>query len=558
MDDARRTRTNDAVARLVADLSLPEAYPWKPAAVEVIETHISWVFLAGDRVVKVKRPVNLGFVDHTTLAARRRSCLDEVRLNRRLTHDVYRGVVPIKRENGRFWIGDVLDIDTVLSVDPATGFEWGVLMRRLPANRMLDQLLRRDSAPPKLAERLGDQLIPFHRSIPLGGDAADAAGVAAMTTTIVTENLDQLAPFASHSLGAVELGLVVDAMRGFVAGHDELFRDRAAAGWIREGHGDLRCEHVCLEAERVQIFDCVEFSQEIRRADVASDLAFLLMDLARLGHDSIGRALVARYRSDGFDLPDALLRFYRVHRALVRAKVACMEQDGVTGDAARRFGDEAVNYLHLATAQALTIRPALIAMTGLSGTGKSTVARAMARSLDIPIIASDMVRKELAGRTGPAPADWGQGLYAASWTTRTYARLRQRAHDTLAAGTGVILDATFLDEGERGRIGALAAAAGVPLMFVETVCEPETALGRIRERAARGGSSSDATEAIYRRQRQDAVDAPAVLPRNAIHVVIDTGADGPLDLDPFFAVLSTRGLVASTPLIGIEPSPTTR
>lgn len=555
MNEPRGARTHNDVARLVADLSLPEAYPWNPAAVEVIETHISWVFLAGDRVVKVKRPVDLGFVDHTTLAARRRSCLDEVRLNRRLTHDVYRGIVPIAREGAGYRIGDVLDSDAVPSDGSATGVEWGVLMRRLPADRMLDQLLRRDSAPPNLAERLADRLIPFHRSIPSQGAAADAA---AMTTTVVTENLDQLAPFTGHPLGAVELGLVVDAMRGFVAEHGDLFRDRAVAGWVREGHGDLRCEHICLEDEQAQIFDCVEFSREIRRADVASDLAFLLMDLARLGHDSIGRALVARYRSDGFDLPDALLRFYRIHRALVRAKVACMEQSGVDGDAARRYGDEAVIYLHLATAQALTTRPTLIVMTGLSGTGKSTVARAMARSLDLPIIASDSVRKELAGQTGPAPSDWGQGLYAASWTTRTYERLRQRARDTLAAGTGVILDATFLDDGERGRAAASAVAADAPFMLVETVCEPETALGRIRERAARGGSNSDATETIYRRQRQDAADAPAVLPRNAIHVVIDTGADGPLDLDPFFAALSTGGLVESTLRKAVERSPSTR
>lgn len=556
MNEPRWAQTNDDdIARLVADLSLPEAYPWTPAAIEVIETHISWVFLAGDRVVKVKRPVDLGFVDHTSLAARRRSCLDEVQLNRRLTHDVYRGIVPIAREDGGYRIGDLLDPDATPADDPAAGVEWGVLMRRLPAHRMLDQLLRSDSAPPNLAERLAERLIPFHRSILSCGAATQAEGVAAMTTAVVMENLDQLAPFAGDPLGAVELGFAVDAMRGFVAGHGDLFRDRAVAGSIREGHGDLRCEHVCLDDEWVQIFDCVEFSREIRCADVASDLAFLLMDLARLGRDSIGQALVARYRSARFDLPDALLRFYRVHRALVRAKVACMEQAGVGGDAARRFGDEAVAYLHLATAQALTTRPSVIVMTGLSGTGKSTVARAIARSLDLPVVVSDTVRKELAGQTGPAPADWGQGLYAASRTTQTYERLRARAHDTLAAGTGVILDATFLDEGERTRVASLADAAEVPFVLVETVCDPETALARIRERAARGGSSSDATEAIYRRQRQEARDAPTLPPRNALHIVIDTGTDGSLNLDPLFAALSARGLIGSALRVGADPTP---
>ena len=192
-------------------------------------------------------------------------------------------------------------------------------------------------------------------------------------------------------------------MRQFVATRDELLRARAAAGWIREGHGDLRVGHVCLEPGGVvQIFDCVEFNRDLRCADVASDLAFLLMDLTRLGASEVATSLLARYREAGLDLPDELLRLYSAHRALVRAKIAGLELPGSGREEAARLMAEATDYLDLASGAALTVQPVLVAMTGLSGTGKSTVARRLARALGARLFASDVVRKELAGIEGPA------------------------------------------------------------------------------------------------------------------------------------------------------------
>ena len=293
----------------------PAAYPWRPWAVELIETHISWVYLAGDRAVKVKRPVAFPFVDHSSLARRHASCRDEVRLNRRLTDGVYLGVVPIVRAAGGYRV--IID-ESIGAEEPPV--EWATLMRRLPAAGMLDYLLATGGAPADLADRLATSLVPFHRDLaaPCAGDPAE---LERKTTGIVTDNLDELAAFAGAPLGAVQLAVVTEAMRRFAGEQHGLLRQRAAAGWIREGHGNLRAEHVCFdEAGTTQIFDCVEFNRDVRCADVASDLVYLLMDLTKLGAAGVAAALLARYRAAGIDLPDGLLRFYGGHRALVRVK----------------------------------------------------------------------------------------------------------------------------------------------------------------------------------------------------------------------------------------------
>lgn len=524
-----------ADTELAVALLRPDAYPWRPATVEMIETHVSWVFLAGEFVLKVKRPVTYGFVDHASAASRRRSCHDEVRLNRRLTDGVYLGVVPIRRDGDRLRVNG-----------PGAPIEWGTLMRRLPAERMLDVLLRTDTAPADIAARLAHRLVPFHRDIALPCDGPPDA-VATAATRIVTENLDEIEPFAGSPLGPLQTRLVAGAMRRFALGHADLLAKRATTGWIREGHGDLRAEHVCLEPDgAVQIFDCVEFNRALRCADVASDLAFLLMDLARLGAGTVAADLLARYRAAGFDLPEDLLRWYRAHRALVRAKVACLRWSAAPDGAAPGLDAKAVDYLNVATAAALPAAPVLIAMTGLSGTGKSTVAAAIGRALGVAPIASDVIRKTLAGVDGAAPAAWEAGLYTREWSAATYQLLLERARTALAAGAPVILDAAFLSWAARERLAALGRTARVPTLLVETTCEEGVALDRIVARAARGGSPSDATVEVYRRQWAAVADTPPPVPAGVVHIVLDTSAAGPVCLDPVLAALDRARVLATT------------
>jgi len=516
---------------LVQSLLQPAAYPWRPETVDLIETHISWVFLAGDYVVKVKRPVVFSFVDHSTLERRKASCLDEVRLNRRLTDNVYLDVVPIVQTEAGCYVSGA-----------GAPIEWATLMRRLPAAGMLDALLRGRAAPANLSARLAARLIPFHReNVP---DCGRTNEIEAAATRVVTDNLDELTPFAGAPLCRNQFELIANAMWRFVTDQHELLQHRAAAGWIREGHGDLRTEHVCLEpGGAVQIFDCVEFNRDLRCADVASDLAFLLMDLTRYGAPAIAAALLARYRAAGIDLPDTLLRFYGAHRALVRGKIACLGLATAAPENAVTLAVKAADYLDLATAAAVTVPPLLVAMTGLSGSGKSTVAERLARALGARLFASDRVRKELAGIAAAAPAAWGEGLYRAEWTSRTYDRLFTLAASHLAAGSSVVLDATFLSGELRQRAAEVSRHNNARLVLVETVCDEATVAARLAARARRGDSPSDATLETYRQQRDAVTQAPPPIPDGAVAIQIDTAGDLPISLAPLFAALGREGLV---------------
>ena len=529
---------SDSRDDLIRTLLCPAAFPWRPDTVELIETHISWVFLAGDRVVKIKRPVHFGFVDHSTIERRRHSCEEEVRLNRRLTDDIYLGTVPIIRHGDRL----------VVNAD-GEPFDWATLMRRLPADRMLDTLLSSGSAPGNLVDLLARRLIPFHRHA-AGCCDGETDRSAATITAVVSDNLDELRDFAGGPIGALQFALVEEAMRTFLADYSQLFKQRVNDGWVRDGHGDLRAEHICLEEGAVQIFDCIEFNQSIRCADVASDLAFLLMDLSRLGAEATASELEERYREAGIDLPTPLMRFYRAHRALVRAKIDSLTTaGGLQPNPELAF--EAAAYLDLAARSALTVRPFLMAMTGLSGTGKSTVAASVARATGADLISSDVVRKQLAGITGPATATWGKGLYTAEWNERTYQRLFARAKETLRAGRPLVLDASFLDERWREYAGGLASAASVPFLLVETVCDEQVAAERIAARVARGDSASDADLAIYAHQRRMLATAPVAVPRGAIAVRVDTSIGAGNRVDPVFAAL--QGAEVLRPHLQTEP-----
>lgn len=507
----------------------PDAYPWKPSEVELIETHISWVYLAGDKVVKVKRPLKLDFVDHTSLEARRMSCEEEVRLNRRLTSDVYLEAVPITATDGGVEVqGD----------GPVV--EWATLMRRMPASGMLDVLLAGGAAPENLAEIIAGRLIPFHAdgAPPCEGDPDD---ITSMVLDVVTDNLSEL---ARYPLAPAQLGLIQRSMRGFIERERPRLAERTRNGWVRDGHGDLRCDHICIELDgAVQVFDCIEFNPDLRCADVASDLAFLLMDLRRLGANETAEDLVRRYRAAGFELPDDVLRLYWAHRALVRAKVALIRDRQVGGDGASVHAEEALGYFHQASARVLTVAPALICTSGLSGTGKSTVAETLARALGVQVVMSDVVRKELAGIEAISRAGVDAGIYGSDWTERTYAEMFRRGGEALKEGRAVLLDATFLDPDLRHQAVALARDHGVPFVLLETVTDEEVVLQRLETRSARGDSVSDAGVEIYRRQRERFDTLPPVIPEGTVHIVVDTTIADIAVLDPVLAGLERAAVI---------------
>ena len=315
---------------------------------------------------------------------------------------------------------------------------------------------------------------------------------------------------------------------------------------MRDGHGDLRVEHVCLELDgTVQIFDCVEFSRAIRSADIASDLAFLHMDLERVGAANVAGKLLELYRQSGADLPRDAVDFYRSHRALVRSKVACLTATASGHEKHPTAPAEAADYLNLATRSTLQLKPMLLAMTGLSGTGKSTAAGAIARATGATVISSDDVRKRLAGIEGSAAAEWQQGIYGPEWTGKTYDLLMHDASGSLASGEPVILDATFLDQRQRQRVADVAADHGVPVVFVETICGEEVAIARILARQALATSRSDAVPDTYARQKEQVARSDQVLPAGGLAVRIDTTQSGPVDLDPLLTALDDQRLLVS-------------
>ncbi len=522
--------------RIVEALRSPAAYPWSVGSVDYVETHISSVFLAGDKVLKLKRPVCFPFVDFSSPALRRRACEREAVLNRRLSDDVYLGVASIVPD------GTGVRVEVGARDD---ALEQATLMRRLDPADMLDARLSPGASPPAdLARSLAARLVPFHRDAapPCVADPTDPTSP---VLRIPTENLDELRRFAGTPLSGYLMGRIDDVLRGFPTEHPSLFAGRAVDGWVREGHGDLRCEHICMpDGSPLQVIDCVEFNADLRCADIASDLAFLLMDLHHRGAPpAVIRELVRAYEESGIPLPVGLLRYYWVHRALVRAKVHCLQLGHPDPQRRAVSSAKAGHYVAVAAAQVCTAAPMVVVMMGFSGAGKSTMAGDLAMALSADRIATDAVRAALAEGSAPMAAGWGEGAYASGWDDRVYGRLFGLARERLAAGRPVVLDGTFLHPSRRAQAAALARERGVPLLVVHVTCDETVVLRRLADRAEHGGVDSYATADTYRRQRAMASSPETGLPPDLLLVEVDTSAEAPADIGAPIARLEAAGLV---------------
>jgi aminoglycoside phosphotransferase family enzyme/predicted kinase len=476
---------------LLEDLVRPEAYPPpRPARVSVIATHISWVFITDREVWKLKRPVDYGFVDYTTVERRRHFCEEEIRLNRRLAPDVYIGVEPVRREGGRYSF-----------IGPGRVVDHAVRMRRLSDEASAEALLRRGALTHERLARLASRLAAFYA----GAATAPAFGSLDIIRANVEENFAQVQPFVGRFLTAETLQVVRAWQLERLEQHPADFEARRARGHIREGHGDLRLEHVYFEAADPIVIDAIEFNDRFRNADVAADVAFLAMELDARARPDLAASFLAAFatESDDHDLY-AVVDLYLSYRAWVRAKVACfLAADASTDpDKARRKSQEAQRLFGLARAyaEARTTSQPLIAVGGLIGAGKSTLADSLGRALGVPVIASDRTRKALAGvpATQPAPA----AAYAPAFTARTFAELFRRADVVLGSGRGVILDATFRERDLRLRARQLARRHQRPFRFVEAICDDSTLRHRLRARAA-AVAVSDATEDLLDRIRRE-------------------------------------------------------
>jgi uncharacterized protein len=494
-------------ASVLEAMMQPGFYPHAVASIRRCETHISTVFLTGSYVYKVKKPVDLGFLDFTTLAKREHCCRQEVSLNRRLSCNVYIDAVPITCHHGRYVLNGT-----------GQAVEYTVKMHQLDEADAMERRLRQSTVTDQQIERLVRLLVDFYDRAPVDRQTG-------LDDRAWSENLRQVDACAGAWLDRQPFDFVSTASRSFHRRHQNLFRRRRDEGKIRDCHGDLRTDHIYFTSGGIQIIDCIEFSARLRCLDVISDLAFLAMDLKYRGFPEIAAVLIQRYVELSDDIGALpLLNFYCCYRAMVRCKVSCirLKETGQGGNESRALQALAAGHLALARDYAAAFsRPILWMVCGLPASGKSTIAKALAAVFDIGLIRSDAVRKALFADAPTAASDDGfeQGLYSAIATDATYAKMFELAEEELKLGDSVVMDATFSRKTRRILALRLAASHTALPVFVECVAAESTLAARLKQRATRP-SLSDARlvhlEAFVK--RFDPMDPIA----SEIHLRVDT------------------------------------
>lgn len=470
----------------IAALRDPARLPYPGGAVELLETHISWVLLAGDHAYKLKKPVDLGFLDFSTPELRAHFCREELRLNRRLAPRHYLAVLAVTGTPGDPRIGGDGPV-----VDHA------VVMRRFPQDDLLDARLVAGTLEPAQLDAVADTVAAFHAGL-APAEPDSGWGTPQAVRTPVDENFQAIAPVT----GGDRLAPLRDWC---AATHERLspvFHQRLAQGWVRECHGDMHLGNMAWDEDAPVIFDAIEFSPALRWIDVMSELAFLVSDLAHRGRADLGRRVLNRWLEHSGDYGGlAVLRYYQVYRTLVRAKVTAIRlQQLDPGDPARGpTREELERYLDQATAYTQPLHPRLVITRGLSGSGKSVLAGSLVEAMGAVRLRADVERKRLAGlpplaRTHSPP---GAGLYGPEMSARTLEHLAILAREVLASGYPVVVDATFLGRPWRDALRGVAAEAGVPFVILEVTCPH----GELRRRvAARRGDASEADLAVLARQ----------------------------------------------------------
>ena len=514
---------------LLSAMSEPEFYPNRPDHVEVVQTHISFIFIAGDVVYKVKKAVNFGFLDFTTLEQRRYYCEEELRLNRRLAPEIYLDVVEIvEREDGTLALGTSAARRGNGPADSASTFpivDYAVVMRRLPEERMLKRLLPADKVPLATMERIAERVARFHAEADTGG-AIDEVGSLETVWHNHEENFEQTAEYVGITIPERQYAFISASARAFLETRAALLRRRVAEHRIRDCHGDLHIEHICLLDDSIVIFDCIEFNERFRFEDVAAEVAFLAMDLDFNGYAPYADAFVDAYVAHSGDTEiRLLLNFYESYYAYVRGKVVGFRiHDTAIAEADRNAArDLAARYFDLAYAYASRLdRPTLILTCGLMGTGKSVLAGALASRLGAEWLQMDVLRKELLD----IPADehhfepFGQGIYSADVTRRTYAGALARAEALLLAGRSVIIDASYRSREDRLEARSVAERLEADFRVVECQCPEDVLRERLDARLGESGQASDGRWEIYTAQKAS-FEAATELPASE-RIVVNT------------------------------------
>ena len=476
------TPEDDEQVQICEAMSDPGFYPHRVESVRKVETHISHVFLTGQKVYKMKKPVDFGFLDFSTLEKRKYFCEREVALNRRLAPDVYLGVDEITRDGGRYG----LDAE-------GRAVEYVVVMRQLPEDGNMVGMLSRGKVDDAFIDDLASLLTRFYQHSQKSPEI-DRFGKHETIGKNCMENFVQTEPFVGKILNENTYTLVRTATESFLERRKPLFDHRIEHGRIRDCHGDLRADHVYMD-DAVKIIDCIEFNERFRYQDIACDLAFLTMDLDFRGHRDVSHALLKAYVQktgdrDVFNLID----FYKIYRAMVRLKVSCfhIEQDDPGEPERSRVLADIRRYMKMAGRYAdKIIRPTVWVVCGMIASGKSTVADALAESLDIPVLRSDEIRKQLFGLAPEesAESDFQKGVYSRQATGLTYGKQLMDARELVDKGRSAILDATFGDPHRRDEVRRMAKKTHANLFFILCECPNHVIRERLLAREKRPGVS---------------------------------------------------------------------
>lgn len=481
-----------------------------PAGIHLVETHISTLFFAGDLVYKLKKPVRTEFVDFSTVEARAAACHREVELNRRLAPDVYLGVAELAMD------GRALD--------------HFVVMRHLPASRRLAAQLDAPDVGAQLDE-IARIVADFHDRAERGPHI-DANCTPDALLALWRTGVDQLRPFVPDVLDRDQVDRMDELAREYIEGRNELIRERIEAGRACDGHGDLLAEDVFCMQDGPRILDCLEFDDALRHGDVLADVAFLAMDLERLGRPDLAARFLATYRElSGDRWPDSLAHLHIAYRAHVRSKVTCLRH--AQGDPGSRDLARSLHRLALDHLEAARVR--LVLVGGAPGTGKTKLARGLAERTGATRVSTDDLRGEVVPGSAGAPGRLHEQRYAPEQVSAVYDAALSRAATLLARGESVVLDASWSSAAARAHARELAASCRAAVDELQCDVAEDVAAERIRARARKGTTTSEVTVEVAASLRASRDPWPEA-------TVIDTSGTPQASLDEAARRLSVRSV----------------